>query len=242
LLQCDAQPVKATSHLLIKGVLERLTLLDGVNHEAVRELATQSSVLRAKRGQVILRRGERVPSLYAVAFGSVKTRLPHSGGSEVVLGLLGPGATFGKSAVLLGRPSRVDVVGLDDALLVAVRATCVVDLVERNLRFSRNLARALAESNQELVAELATSKLRSAQRLAAYLDSIAEPAAQPGAWAARLAVSKTLLAARLGIKKETLSRLLRELAHDGLIDVSGRNIAIRDAAGLKQLAASTPLE
>jgi CRP-like cAMP-binding protein len=239
LLRCNAEGVKATAHLLIKGVLEKLPLLEGVNLEAIRELATQSSVLRTRRGEVIVRQGERVPSLYAVGFGSVKTRLPQNGSGELVLGLLGPGATFGKSAVLLGQPSRVDIVGLDDVLLVAVRAACVVALVERNLRFSCNLARALAERNQALVEELETSKLRSAQRLAAYLDSIAEPAAQPGTRAARLAMSKTLLAARLGIKKETLSRLLREFARDGVISVSGRNIAIRDAAGLKKLAPSS---
>lgn len=234
--------MKATAYLLIKGVLEKLPLLEGVNLEAIRELATQSSVLRTRRGEVIVRQGERVPSLYAVGFGSVKTRLPQNGSGELVLGLLGPGATFGKSAVLLGQPSRVDIVGLDDVLLVAVRAACVVALVERNLRFSCNLARALAERNQALVEELETSKLRSAQRLAAYLDSIAEPAAQPGTWAARLAMSKTLLAARLGIKKETLSRLLREFACGGLIDVAGREITIRNRTALQRLGASLHAE
>jgi CRP-like cAMP-binding protein len=242
LLRCNAEGVKATAYLLIKGVLEKLPLLEGVNLEAIRELATQSSVLRTRRGEVIVRQGERVPSLYAVGFGSVKTRLPQNGSGELVLGLLGPGATFGKSAVLLGQPSRVDIVGLDDVLLVAVRAACVVALVERNLRFSCNLARALAERNQALVEELETSKLRSAQRLAAYLDSIAEPAAQAGTWAARLAMSKTLLAARLGIKKETLSRLLREFACGGLIDVAGREITIRDRTALQRLGASIHAE
>jgi CRP/FNR family transcriptional regulator, dissimilatory nitrate respiration regulator len=237
-LQCDAEVVKATTPLPIKAVLERLALLEGVNPEAIRELATQSSVLRASRGHVLVRRGERVASFYAVAFGRVKIRLPQNGGSEMVLGLLGPGDTFGKSAVLLGRPSQVDVVALDDTMLVAVRAACVVALIERNLRFSRNLARALAERNHALVAELETSRLRSAQRLAAYLDSIAQPAAQPGTWSVRLAVSKTLLAARLGIKKETLSRLLREFACGGLIDVAGREITIRDRSALQRLGAS----
>jgi hypothetical protein len=52
------------------------------------------------------------------------------------------------------------------------------------------------------VAELEIGRLRSAQRLAAYLDSIAEPAGEPAVLAVRLAVSKTLVAARLGIKKE----------------------------------------
>lgn len=225
---------------LVKGVLDKLPLLDGVSQEAVRELATQSSVVRSGRGEVIVRRGERVPSLYAVAFGTVKTRLPRPRGSEVVLGLLGAGATFGKTSVVLGAPSQVDVVALDNTMLVAIRASCVLAMVERNLRFSRNLACALAERNHALMSELESGKLRSAQRLAAYLDSIAEPAAEPGVLTARLAVSKTLVAARLGIKKETLSRLLREFASDGLIEVSGRTIAIRDAGALRRIAASPP--
>lgn len=236
MLRCNARVVKAPIHL-VQGVLDKLSLFEGVSPDAVRELATQSSVVRPARGEVIVRRGERVPSLYAVAFGTVKKRLPRPHGSEVVLGLLGAGKTFGKTAVMLGAPSRVDVVTLDDTMLVAIRASCVLALVERNLRFSRNLARALAEHNQALLAELENGKLRSAQRLAAYLDSIAEPAGETGALAARLAVSKTLLAARLGIKKETLSRLLREFAGDGLIEVAGRTIAIRDVVALRQIAA-----
>jgi CRP-like cAMP-binding protein len=211
-----------------------------VSPEAVRELGTQASILRSRRGEVIVRRGEQVPSVYAVAFGTVKTRLPRPHGSEVVLGLLGAGTTFGKSAVMLGAPSQVDVVALDDTMLVAIRASCVLAMLERNLRFSRNLARALAEGNQALVAELESGRLPSAQRLAAYLDSIAEPAAEPGLLAARLAVSKTLVAARLGIKKETLSRLLREFASDGLIEVAGRTIAICDVGALRRIAASAP--
>jgi CRP-like cAMP-binding protein len=51
-------------------------------------------------------------------------------------------------------------------------------------------------------------------------------------------VSKTVVAARLGVKKETLSRLLRELADDGVIAVAQRNIAILDRARLAQVARS----
>jgi len=234
--------VKAPTVSPTKAVLERLVLLEGVHPEAVRELAAQSRVLRVSRGEVLVRHGERVASLYVVAFGRVKIRLPQDGGSEMVLGLLGPGATFGKSALLLGRPSLVEAVTLEETMLVTVRAACVLALVERNLCFSRNLVRALAERNHALVAEVETSRLRSAKRLAAYLDSIAEPSAQSGLWAAPLPVSKTLLAARLGIKKETLSRLLREFAGGGLIDVAGREITIRDRTALQRLGASLHAE
>jgi len=75
----------------------------------------------------------------------------------------------------------------------------------------------------------------SRQRLAAYLNSIAAPADAPGAWEARLPVSKTLLAARLDIKKETLSRLLRQLAEDGVISVARRVITVHDRKRLASL-------
>ena len=47
-------------------------------------------------------------------------------------------------------------------------------------------------------------------------------------WIARLPVSKTILADRLGITKETMSRLLRELMAQGAIEVARRDITILD--------------
>jgi CRP-like cAMP-binding protein len=216
---------------VIRGVLEKSALLEGVAADVVRDLASQSSLVRVKRGQAIVCRGERVANVYTVAFGAVKARLApvHR---EMVFSLLGPGASFGKTAVLLGEPSSVDLVAVEDTLLVATRASCVTALMERNLRFAKNLVHALAERNLKLVAELDARRLSGAQRLAAYLDSIA----RPDGHTAHLPVSKTLLAARLGMKKETLSRVLSDLARQGLIEVRGRDIAIRDAARLREFA------
>jgi CRP-like cAMP-binding protein len=49
-------------------------------------------------------------------------------------------------------------------------------------------------------------------------------------------VSKTVVAALVGVKKETLSRLLRDLSERRLIEVSRRDITILDReqlAGIK---------
>ena len=55
---------------------------------------------------------------------------------------------------------------------------------------------------------------------------------------ARLPATKTAVAARLGVKKETLSRLLHALAARSVIEVRGRDVAILDRAGLAALAGS----
>jgi CRP-like cAMP-binding protein len=95
--------------------------------------------------------------------------------------------------------------------------------------FARDLLRALSDDYLALLEELQASVQKSAvQRLAAYLCSLAEPNGTPHSWIARLPVSKTIVADRLGITKETMSRLLRELTTRGAIEVARRDITILD--------------
>lgn len=222
--------------LLIEGVLANLPLMEGVSRNVVRQLSTQSTVLTATRGEVVLSRGAVVRGVYAIAYGSVKKRLRHPSGSELVLALLGPGDTFAEVPALLARPSGLDAVALDDSMLVMINAACISAQTERDPRLARNVANTLARRLQAMLSEVERRMLPSQQRLAAYLDSIAAPAGTPGAWVARLPVSKTLLAARLDIKKETLSRLLRQLAEDRVISVSRRVITVIDRERLASLA------
>lgn len=221
---------------LIEGVLANLPLMDGVSRQVVRELSTQSTVLSVKRGEVPVSRGQSVRGVYAIAYGSVKKRLRHPSGAERVLALLGPGDTFAEVPALLAQPSRVEVVALADSMLLMINAACISVQTERDPRLARNVANVLARRLQALLAEVERGMLPSLQRLAAYIDSLAEPGAEPGSWIARLPVSKTLIAARLDMKKETLSRLLRELARRGLIAVTRREVAILDRAALLRLA------
>jgi CRP/FNR family transcriptional regulator, dissimilatory nitrate respiration regulator len=222
---------------LLEGVLANLPLMEGVGRHVVRQLSTQSALLNVKRGETVVRRGERVSGLYAIAYGAVKKRLRHPGGAELVLALLGPGDTFAEVPALLACPAGIEAVALADSMLVVINAGCINTQTLSDPRLARNVANGLARRMHALLSEFERGMLPSVKRLAAYLHSIAEPGAEPGSWLARLPVSKTLLAARLDMKKETLSRLLRRFTADGLIEVSSRDIAILDRGGLAALIA-----
>lgn len=113
-----------------------------------------------------------------------------------------------------------------------IPAAAIFTLMDRDPRFARAVALLLAERTLEMLTEVESAMLRGAQRLASYLGALAESpegngnGGGNGSTVVRLPVSKTLVAARLGVKKETLSRLLRQLAADGLIEVSRRDISI----------------
>jgi CRP/FNR family transcriptional regulator, dissimilatory nitrate respiration regulator len=222
---------------LIEGVLANLPLMAGVGRHVVQQLSTQSALVIAKRGETVIRRGERVSGVYAIAYGSVKKRLRHRGGAEVVLALLGPGDTFAEVPALLDCPAKVEAVALADSMLVMINAGCISTQAASDPRLARNVARGLARRMYALLGEFERGMLPGSRRLAGYLDSIAKPGEQSGSWVARLPISKTLLAARLDMTKETLSRLLRRLAADGLIDVSRHDIVILDRNGLAALIA-----
>lgn len=224
---------------LIEGALARLDLCEGVGPPTVRQLALQARMLRAARGQAVVRRGERPEGVFAVLRGSLKTRLRHADGDELILNLLGPGDTVALAASVLEHPAKFDLVALEESVLMVVGAPAFTAQMARDPRLARNAASHLASKAHLLVSQFETTMLPTLQRLAAYLESIAEPTAAPQVWSARLPVSKTALAARLGMKKETLSRLLQRLARRGVIAVAQRDITIFDRARLAE-ASSGP--
>jgi CRP-like cAMP-binding protein len=222
---------------LLEGVVANLPIFRKLPGELVVELAARSKLRHAPRGAAICRCGERLPGLFAVGYGMVKLGLHGDDGAERVIRLVGPRETFGNATSLLGRPSSFEASALEDCLLAVIPSTAVLDLVGRDAEFARGIVLHLADSALGFLAEVGADALpRAIQRVASYLDAAVEPVNGSGTWRVRLPVSKTVVAARLGIKKETLSRLLRELVERGLIAVAGRDIIVNDRPGLAAVA------
>lgn len=195
-------------------------------------MARHARAYELARGEAFVRRGELLPGLCTLVSGALKrvVSLPQRG--ERVLGLIGGACTFAEALALRRRPSSFDVVALVEARVVALQLPAIEALEVAVPCFARNLVQLLADRALELQAELESGLLqRAPQRLASYLCSLARPA-EDGAWRVSLPVSKTVVAAMLGIKKETLSRLLRDLVERRLIAVSRREILILDRQAL----------
>lgn len=225
---------------LVQGLVPRLPIFRDVAPGNLGTLVKQCWVLAAPRGTIIVERGARLPGVFGLAYGSVKLSLRGQDGEERVLQLVSPGQTFGEAKSLLGRPGHSEAIALADSKLVVIPAAAIFALMDRDARFARAVALLLAERTLEMLAEVESAMQRGAQRLAAYLGALAESPGGNGngGTVVRLPVSKTLVAARLGVKKETLSRLLRQLAAEGVIEVSRREISILDRDALAKLSSS----
>ena len=222
---------------LLEGLLSNLPLFHRVSRPQVSTVASYSRVRHLRRGAVLCHQGERLSGVIALGYGIMKLALRRIDGDEKVIRFLSANETFGICVMLLDRPCPVTIVLLEDSMFVEIPAAPLHRLIELDPRFAANVVRTMAENFLGLVAELESSVQQSAlQRLAAYLGSLTVPNGTPDSWVARLPASKTAVAARLGITKETMSRSLRELADRGLIAVAQRDIEVRDRQALAQVA------
>ena len=231
---------------LIEGVVSAIPLLAGASPAQMAAVVRHCSTLSARRGEAIASRDSCLPGVFAVGYGTVKLALRGPDGEERVLRLVGAGQTFGEATALLGRPCRYEARALGDCKLVIIPSSSILALIDRDPRLARQVVNTLAERSFELIGEVESSCLRrGSQRLASYLASLAEPAAgaggnggngASGSRTVRLPATKTVIASRLDMKKETLSRLLRSLSEQGLIQVAQREITILDPERLAALA------
>lgn len=222
---------------LLEGVISRLPAFGELPRPDLDTLAGYAQLREFRRGATIAGRGDPIPGLIVLVEGSAKLSLRRNASEEKVARILEPGQCFGHAAMLLQQPCPVDVVALSNCTVATIPPMPVLRLMEQHASFAIALARTLAERVLELVDELEASVQQSSlQRLACYLDSRSEPGAEKGKWVVRLPATKSTIAARLGIKKETMSRMLHELAARGLIAVAGPEIAILNRQELAQLS------
>jgi len=224
---------------LVEGVIANLPMFRGATPASLAAVASRSWAVAARRGERLFDQGGTLPGAFAVAYGQIKLIVRGADASATrVLRLVSAGEAFGTSAALLGRPSRYAATALADSRVIVIPAAAILSLLEADPRCARGMVTSLAESTFALLQEIESATLHGAgSRLAAYLEKLAGADGTPGACTVRLPVSKSLIAARLGMKKETLSRLLRGLADRGLIAVAGAEIQIRDRPALALLAA-----
>lgn len=214
---------------ITERLLRGTTLFANLSPAHIGRLAALSRKESIRRGATICRQGEPMQSIVALAYGSAMLALRRPDGGRRTVRFIAARECFGLATALHNRPCPADVIALADSLVIAVPVSPLLRLLASDPGFARDLLRELSDDYLALLEELEASVQKSAvQRLATYLASLAEPNGTPHTWIARLPVSKTVLADRLGITKETMSRLLRELMTQGAIEVTRRDITILD--------------
>lgn len=218
--------------------LARLPLFAGLGAAELARLAAATTRRELKRGEFVFRQGEPSTGFYAVVHGRVALSSRSTQGRERVHDIVGAGRSFAEAIMFLDRPYIVSAKALGDALVLHVAKSAVFSELERTPGFARRIIAGLSEKLHAAVRELDTYALGSAeQRFADWLLRAAGPA-ERGAVSVTLPAAKRAIASRLNLSAEHLSRILRHLVAEGLIEVRGRVLEIPDVARLRRFIGS----
>lgn len=184
---------------------------------------------KVKAGQTFWMQGDVPRELFFVKEGMVTLSSTEPSGTETLSTVRGPRALIGSEA-LQGRPSPVNVEALTDVTICAADT----NTVQRWMGPPSPSATLLNLTLEELNRNARDLNFRSGPSLARVARFLLEYAKLIDA-GRQAPFSKQHVARLLGMRAETLSRCLRQLVDDKLIE-SGRHVAILEPEKLSQVA------
>ena len=221
-----------TTPLDIPSLLRRIPLFSELSEEDIQLVTRYTRERQVARGEVLFQRGDLPHGFYFVVSGQVKLAFSSSQGTEKVVEIIGAMQSFGEAVMFMNHPYPVFAEALSETVLVHVGQAVVSELIDQDSTFARKLLAGMAIRLHGLIQDVETYSLRSStQRVIGYLLQVADNDAP---CEIALPTSKQVIASRLNLTPETLSRIFHDLSNAGLITVQGKRVSLHDPVRLSR--------
>lgn len=175
-----------------------------------------------QKGESVLLAGHYTPELLILNRGNIKVFRTTDNGNQQIIRQLAPGDYLGDTAVFAAQAAEYDAIALEDSSFCSLSKSHIHQILEQHPDISIKL---LADMSQRL--EIAETQLESLGQKSAeqrLLEALRVYSA--GQTSFRLPINKKDLASQIGVRPETLSRLLKRLQVNRLIQIDRKIITI----------------
>ena len=205
-----------------------------INFAAIEELCRFCKIHQFPKKGIIIRSGETAESLFYLTKGTVTVTVQDDDGKEVVLTNLNAGDFIGEIGLFYRIKHRVAFVRARTACELAEISYDRLDqLFEKELRDIKSdiltaiglqLAQRLLKTTRR-VTQLAHMDV-SGRIARILLDLCREPQAMSHPEGTQLHISRQEIGRMAGCSRETVGRILQQMAEEGMIEVSGMDIVV----------------
>lgn len=215
-------------------IVRQTALLGGLSDAALRNIISDSSAVTVARGQTLFTQGDTAEAFYVVLDGWIKLFRLTSSGTEAVIGIFTKGQNFAEAAAFTGGVYPVSGEAVTDGRLLRVSARRLFERIRESPEIGLAMLASTSQHLHLLVRQIEALKAHTgAQRIAEFLLELAPQG--EGKCVVDLPYDKALIAARLGMKPESLSRAFNRLAGYGVAIVQ-RQAIIEDIDRLRDFA------
>lgn len=218
------------------------TLIALKSHELFAKLADeqlnllhQHSVLaHHKKGYTLLIQDEPASSAYIILSGWVKLFRETINGEEYILDILTNGHLLGEGALFHNHKYPYGAEVIEDTTCISIPLSLLESMLKQSPQFSTNMLYFLAKQQSKSEKNREHLVIQNApQRIGCFLLSLLPQSASDGALI-HLPYDKSLLAVRLGIQRETLSRGFSMMQKESYITLHGATVTIPNIKKLSQ--------
>lgn len=215
-------------------IITRVAIFRGLRSETVEQIIAPATATMLRPHDWLFRQGDPATAFFIVIDGWVKLYRIKPSGEETVIHILTKGESFAEAVAFTGNRYPATAEAVTDARVGRVPA----DHIVRCIRESPDIALAMIASTSQhlhhLVLQVEQLKGQSGvQRVAEFLASLSS--AKQGTCAIALPYDKVLIAARLGLTPESLSRAFARLKSVGVV-IEASQVVVKDIAVLRQIA------
>ncbi len=215
--------------------LVRATALFGkLEDEMLSSFLSRASVREVKRGEMLFVQDDPVHACFVVLEGWIKLYRLTPKGDEAIVAVFTRGQSFAEAAVFTGNVFPVSGEAVTDSRLLNIPTSVLLQKIRESPDVALSMLASTSLHLHDLVQQIEQLKAHTgAQRVAEFLVSLCP--VDEGACAIGLPYDKSLIAGRLGMKPESLSRAFAKLRGLGVM-IEQESVAIRNVELLHQYA------
>jgi len=217
--------------------LSDLPLLNQLTEEQRATVIEAGHEKTLERGEILFHEGEPAEALYAVIDGQLKLVRYSPKGRELLLHLVNPGQTFAEAALFAPGTYPATAEVMHACRLWCLPRAALLDLLSASPELGVAMLGSISLWTRKLALKLELhTQRRVEERVAIYLLSRAGSVELEPGGRIELAEPRNLIAAQCGTAPEVLSRTLRRLEDDGILEAAPHHVTIHDPDSLRSLA------
>jgi CRP-like cAMP-binding protein len=213
--------------------LRKLYLFAGLSEEQLGRMKQCMRLMQLEDGEYLFKHGQRAERFFMLKEGYIKLLRLSLEGAEKVFEVVSPGQTFAEAMMFMPQSIYpVTAQAINNSSVWCFDSNVLMDILEDSSDTCFRLMFQMSKRLRMWINEIDNLTLQNATyRLVNYL--LYQVPEDKNSYEINFPIPKHVIASRLSIKPETLSRILHCLNKEGFISVKGRTVHIHNVDRLR---------
>lgn len=218
-------------------IVREFSSLKALNKDELLKIANCKSSYIIKKGNPIFEEGENVNGIYCIKDGVCKLSKLSANGKDQIVKLVSKGELLGQRSMISDEPVNLSAIALEDMEVCFIPKSEIMGLFNQNNNFSMNVMKAICGDLKEADDHMVNMAQKTVkERLAETLLYLKDTFGTNDDQSLKTQLSREELASIIGTATESCIRLLSDFNKNGLIEIKGKKIFLKDVAKLKKEA------